>query len=217
MTTASKIPLGESVAAPQVTGLAMVATTLSFENLHDHGELFANIFRARRQSFIVQKQWNLPESLGMEYDQYDNPSSRWIAVHENGEVLGGMRLTPTTARCGIYSYMIRDAQRGLLDTIPFDLLDEEAPVDPHIWESTRVFVSHKAPMSIRRRIHAMMVDEMIRAARDNGATQIIALTAGNWKRWYGRCGLTAHAIGPMMKIDDGDFQCVLIDVTPHLH
>ncbi|MEM9260650.1 MAG: hypothetical protein AAGA62_13450, partial [Bacteroidota bacterium] len=32
----------------------METATLSFENLHTHGELFANLFRARRQSFIVQ-------------------------------------------------------------------------------------------------------------------------------------------------------------------
>jgi acetoin utilization deacetylase AcuC-like enzyme len=89
-------------------------------------------------------------------------------AHER-DPLGGMRLTPTTARCGVYSYMIRDAQRGLIDTIPADLLYDEAPVDPSIWESTRVFVSHAAPMSIRRRIHAMMVSEMIKAARENGA------------------------------------------------
>lgn len=198
-------------------GAGMISTTLSFENLHAHGELFANVFRARRQSFIVQQNWNLPESLGMEFDQYDTPASRWIAVHDHGEVLGGMRLTPTTAHCGIYSYMIRDAQRGMINTIPHNLLYEQAPVAANIWESTRVFVSHKAPMSIRRRIHGMMVFEMINAARENGASGIIALTAGNWERWYGRCGLSARAMGPMLTIDDAEFQCVMIDVNPLAH
>lgn len=127
----------------------MQTTTLSFANLHNHGELFANLFRARRQSFIVQNNWDLPEAMGMEYDQYDTPASRWVAVHEFGEILAGIRLTPTTARCGIYSYMIRDAQMGLLDTIPQDLLYEEAPVADYIWESSRVFVSHSTPMKIR--------------------------------------------------------------------
>jgi acyl homoserine lactone synthase len=195
----------------------MISTTLSFENLHAHGELFANVFRARRQSFIVQQNWDLPESLGMEFDQYDTPASRWIAVHDHGEVLGGMRLTPTTAYCGIYSYMIRDAQRGMINTIPHNLLYEQAPVAANIWESTRVFVSHKAPMSIRRRIHGMMVLEMIKAARENNASGIIALTAGNWERWYGRCGLSARAVGPMLDIDDAEFQCVMIDVNPVTH
>ena len=130
----------------------MQTTTLSFANMHNHGELLANLFRARRQTFIVQNQWDLPEAMGMEYDQYDNPSSRWIAVHERGQVLAGIRLTPTTARCGVYSYMIRDAQKGLLEMIPDDLLYEAAPVDVNIWESSRVFVSHDTPMSIRRRV-----------------------------------------------------------------
>ena len=107
----------------------MQTTTLSFENLHNHGELFANMLRARRERFIEHNKWDLPESLGMEYDQYDTPASRWVVVHDElGKVLAGNRLTPTTARCGIYSYMIRDAQRGLLDTIPANLLYEEAPV-----------------------------------------------------------------------------------------
>lgn len=196
----------------------MQTTVLSFENLHNHGELFANLFRARRQSFIVEKRWDLPEALGMEYDQYDTPASRWIAIHdEGGQVYAGIRLTPTTARCGIYSYMIRDAQRGLLGSLPTDLLYEEAPVEPQIWECTRVFVLNSTPQSIRRRVHAYMVDAMVRSARDQGATQLVAITPANWPRWYGRCGLTAKAIGPVMFIDDGDYQCVQIDLTDKMH
>ena len=49
----------------------MLTTTLSFANLHNHGELFANMLRARRELFIVHNKWNLPEAMGMEYDQYE--------------------------------------------------------------------------------------------------------------------------------------------------
>ncbi|MFB2533256.1 acyl-homoserine-lactone synthase [Paracoccus sp. p4-l81] len=196
----------------------MQTTTLSFANLHNHGELFANLFRARRQSFIVQKNWDLPEEMGMEFDQYDTPQSRWIAIHDLGRVLAGIRLTPTTARCGVYSYMIRDAQKGILGgSIPQDLLYDEAPVDAHIWESSRVFVSHDIPQEYRRKVHFQMVEAMTGAARELGATRLIALTAGNWPRWYGRCGLKAEAIGRMMFIDDGDYQCVSIDLTAKMH
>jgi len=196
----------------------MQTTTLSFANMHNHGELFANLFRARRQSFIVQKNWDLPEAMGMEFDQYDTPQSRWIAIHDLGQVLAGMRLTPTTARCGIYSYMIRDAQRGTLGgSIPQDLLFGEAPVDPQTWENSRVFVSHDIPQSLRRKVHFQMVDAMTSAARELGATRLIALTAASWPRWYGRCGLDAEAIGPAMFIDDGDYQCVSIDLSGKMH
>jgi acyl homoserine lactone synthase len=195
----------------------MQTTTLSFENLHNHGELFANLFRARKQSFIVEKNWDLPEALGMEYDQYDTPASRWIAIHELGDILAGIRLTPTTARCGIYSYMIKDAQEGLVSSLASNLLYDKAPVDPNVWECTRVFVNNSVPMRIRRRVHGYMVGAMIRSARDLGASQLIAITPGNWPRWYGRCGLTAAAAGPMMYVDDGDYQCVKIDLSHKLH
>ena len=195
----------------------MQSTTLSFENMHNHGELFANLLRARRQSFIVQNKWDLPEAMGMEYDQYDNPSSRWLAVHDLGQILGGLRLTPTTSRCGMYSYMIRDAQRGLLDTIPHDLLDFEAPVDEQVWEVTRGFVLHSVPASIRRRVHARMVLEMVRSARELGVTQMLALLPTNWSRWASRCSLDMQAAGRVMNMDGIDYQAVILRFNTQLH
>jgi len=53
-------------------------------------------------------------------------------VHQNGEVLAGIRLTPTTHRCKIYTHIIRDAQKGLLESIPTDPLYNSAPVASHI-------------------------------------------------------------------------------------
>lgn len=195
----------------------MQTTTLSFENMHNHGELFANLLRARRQSFIVQNNWDLPEAMGMEYDQYDTPASRWVAVHEFGEILAGIRLTPTTARCGIYSYMIRDAQRGLLDSIPSDLLYEEAPVAENVWESSRVFVAHSTPQNIRRRVHAFLVQEMMRSARELGATRVLGLIPASWPRWARRCGMDTVAAGRIMSIDGVDNQCVSINLAGNLH
>ncbi|WP_395006601.1 acyl-homoserine-lactone synthase [Cypionkella sp.] len=195
----------------------MQTTTLSFANMHNHGELLANLFRARRQTFIVQNQWDLPEALGMEYDQYDNPSSRWIAVHERGQVLAGIRLTPTTARCGVYSYMIRDAQKGLLEMIPDDLLYEAAPVDVNIWESSRVFVSHDTPMSIRRRVHAHLITEMTLSARDLGAHRVIGIIPANWPRWAPRCGLDVTAAGRIMEFEGYESQCVSINLMGTMH
>ena len=69
----------------------MRATTLSFLNMHQHGELFVNFLRARRRIFIDDKQWDLPQVDGMEFDQYDTPRARWIVLHEYGEVMGGVQ------------------------------------------------------------------------------------------------------------------------------
>lgn len=196
----------------------MLTTTLSFANLHNHGELFANMLRARRELFIVHNKWNLPEAMGMEYDQYDTPASRWVVVHDaEGKVLAGNRLTPTNTHCGIYSYMIRDAQRGLLDTIPASLLYEEAPVVSHIWESSRLFVSHDVPSSIRRRVHAQLIAQLGESVRALGATHCLTLLAATWPRWADRVGVKMKAMGPVMEIDGIDNQVVMMDFSQTFH
>tara|TARA_R110002167_G_scaffold100794_1_gene262695 strand:+ start:6563 stop:7153 length:591 start_codon:yes stop_codon:yes gene_type:complete len=196
----------------------MHSTTLSFANMHNHGELFANILRARRESFIVKNNWDLPETMGMEYDQYDTPVSRWLAVHDDtGRVLAGVRLTPTTARCGIYSYMIRDAQNGLLDSIPEDLLYDDAPVLGTTWEATRGFVAHDIPAGMRQRVRLQLVMQILSTSREEGITKLLALLPSNWGRWAARCKLDMQAAGRNMNMGGIDYQAVWIDFSTQLH
>ena len=193
----------------------MKATTLSFSNMNSHGELFPNLMRARRESFIIQNKWDLPEADGMEFDQYDTPASRWIAVHEYGEVLAGVRLTPTTARCGVYSYMIADAQKGMLESIPSDLLYVQAPVHEHIWESSRVFVSNEVPAKLRMRVQASLMGELVKAAQALGAEQLFGIVPAVWERWIGRLSLEAGAAGPKMDIGGEISQVALMRFTSY--
>ena len=195
----------------------MQVTTLSFNNMHKHGDLFANMLRARHKTFIERNRWDLPEADGMEFDQYDTPASRWVAVHEFGQVLAGVRLTPTTARCGIYTYMIRDAQRGLLDTIPSDLLWQEAPVAPHIWESSRVFVSENVSSKDRLRVQINLIGEMVRAARELGATQVLGLIPEHSPRLARRTGIDCQPAGPVLDIGGSRSVCVNIGLAQKLH
>ena len=195
----------------------MLTTTLSFQNMHQHGDLFVNLLRARRTSFIIRNNWRLPEAEGMEFDQYDTPASRWIAVHDKGEVLAGVRLTPTTARVGMYTYMIRDAQRGMLESIPSDLMDFEAPVDPNIWEASRIFVSNAVPAKLRKKVQGDLMYEMIRTARSMGAQKIIAFGPAVWPRWIGRLGLKAEPAGPVMELDGVKVQVAVMNLDPRLH
>lgn len=190
------------------------ATTLSFHNMHEHGSLFVNLLKARCDAFIVKNQWALPQAEGLEYDQYDNPSSRWIAVHRGQEVLAGVRLTPTTAKCGMYSYMIRDAQLKLLRPIPSNLLDFQAPVDPDIWESSRIFVANDVPMHLRTQVQSTLMNALFKAAVENGAKQIMGLVPVVWPRWIGRLGLNAEPAGPVLKTDGWPTQVALMNLAP---
>lgn len=192
--------------------IELSTTLLSFHNMHEHGELFVNLLRARRESFIVKNQWALPESEGLEYDQYDNPSSRWVAVHRGEEVLAGVRLTPTTAKCGMYSYMIRDAQLGLLPSISPELMVSEAPIDPDIWEASRIFVINDVPMRLRTHVQSMLMRGLIKAAVENGAKQLLALGPAVWSRWIGRLGYSADPAGPILQTDGWPTQVALMQL-----
>ncbi|MBU9697140.1 N-acyl-L-homoserine lactone synthetase [Rhodobacteraceae bacterium HSP-20] len=195
----------------------MEATTLSFDNIHNHGTLFAEMFRARHRTFIQHNGWDLPQADGMEFDQYDTPASRWVAVHEGGEVLAGVRLTPTIHRCGIYSYMIRDAQRGLLETIPDDLLNFAAPVDPLIWESSRVFVAEAVPASDRLRVQMQLIHEMVVSARALGAQQLLGIIPEHAPRLARRVGLDCLPAGPVIGAGGMRSVCVTISMQTRLH
>jgi N-acyl-L-homoserine lactone synthetase len=47
------------------------------------------MLRARHGTFIERNHWDLPQVDGMEFDQYDTPASRWVAVQEFGLVRPG--------------------------------------------------------------------------------------------------------------------------------
>jgi N-acyl-L-homoserine lactone synthetase len=113
--------------------------------------------------------------------------------------------------------MIRDAQRGLLDTIPDTLLYEEAPVAEHIWESSRLFVSHDVPAAIRRRVHAQLISQLGESVRGLGATHCLTLLAATWPRWADRVGVKMTAMGPVMEIDGIENQVVMMDFSNTLH
>jgi len=191
----------------------MRTTVLSISTQHHYGELYTEFLKARKRVFIDDKHWDLPHVDGMEFDQYDTPQSRAVVVHEFGEVLAGIRLAPTTARCGCYSYMLRDAQRGLLEGIPPYILYEKAPVARHIWEATRLFVSPDVEAERRALVQTLLLTEMARAAVAEGATHVIGIVPAVFKRWMARLGMGALPLGPKMDIDGDKVQAAVMHVA----
>lgn len=205
-------PVLRTVPADQ--GLGHVrSSVVSFLNMHFHGDLLVCFMRARKKTFIDRLNWQLPEADGMEFDQYDTPLCRWVIIHEFGDVVAGIRLTPTTAKCGVYSYMLRDAQRGLLDEIPRDVLFFEAPVSSSIWEASRLFISQEVPSHRRSQVQAVLMETLSRAAREMGASQVIGIVPAVWSRWLRRLDLDAVPVGPKFEIDGTTSQAALFNTS----
>jgi acyl homoserine lactone synthase len=199
-------------AVPAVSG-RIEETVISVGNQHRYGQLFIDNLKARKTVFIDQKSWDLPHTEGMEFDQYDTPQSRSVVIHEYGRVLAGVRLLPTTARCGCYSYMLRDAQLGMLPDIPDYVLYEKAPVMPHVWEATRLFVNHNEPADRRLVIQTKLIKAMARAATEQGATHVIGIVPAVFQRWMNRLGLSALPMGPKLNISGDNTQAAVMHVA----
>jgi N-acyl-L-homoserine lactone synthetase len=131
--------------------------------------------------------------------------------------MAGVRLTPTTAQCGLYTYMVRDAQRGLLDTIPGNLLWDSAPVAPHIWDANRLFVVSDVDQSIRRRVQMSLMSEMVHTARDLGASVLIGLLPTLIPRLARRLGIDMAPAGPEMDFDGVPHRCYFVSMATKMH
>ncbi|WP_254443437.1 acyl-homoserine-lactone synthase [Ruegeria atlantica] len=188
------------------------ATTMSFRNIHEHGTLLAKYLETRKSIFIDRLKWQVGETDGMEFDQYDTPACQWVVLHEFGEVLGGVRLLPSTAQCGIYSYMLRDAQKGILTGLPTDILFFEAPVKPTVWEATRFFVTEGVSSSRRLLVQQELFHQMTIAAKNGGASTILGIVPAVWARWSRRLGVYATPVGAKFSIDGTASQSVLFNI-----
>lgn len=205
------------VVAPEGKAGAIRATVISFADIHEHGELLVRYLKARRTIFIERLNWNVAEADGMEFDQYDTPFCRWVVLHEFGDVLAGVRLVPTTAQCGIYSYMLRDAQQGLLPQIPTDALFFKAPVDPLVWEASRFFITEDVPAARRSIVQRLLFKNMSIVAKENGAQHILGIVPAVWSRWARRLDADATPIGAKFSIDGTISQSVQFIVSKFLH
>lgn len=198
--------------APPLEG-QISATTITFRTISQHGDLLVNFMEARKHVFIDQLHWTIPHTEGMEFDQYDTPLAHWVVVHEGDRVLGGVRLTPTTAKVGIYSYMLRDAQKGLLPDIPKDILFLDAPVDPSVWEASRLFITEDVPANLRHQVQSVLMAQMSSSARAVGASHVIGIVPALFTRWLRRLGLDAVPVGRRFAIDGTRSQAALFNVA----
>ena len=189
------------------------STTISFRNMGEYGGLLVNYLEVRKFIFLDQLGWKVSEADGMEFDQYDTPFCRWIVIHQFGEVIGGVRMVPTTAKCGPFSYMLRDAQKGLLEDIPTDILFFEAPVEHSVWEATRFFITNAVPAQQRQRVQTLLFRSMCQTAMDNGAVHVLGIVPALWARWARRLGVNATPIGAKFSIDGTASQCVLFKAS----
>jgi Autoinducer synthase len=102
--------------------------TAATSALSKHSELALGMHSLRRRVFKDRLDWTVSVSAGLEIDQYDLLAPNYLLVLKRREVIGCVRLLPTTG-----ANMLANTFSILLDGRP-------APADARIWESSRFCV-----------------------------------------------------------------------------
>ena len=190
----------------------MQSTEITFENLGETGALFTELLRARYHHFVEARGWPLPNVRGLEFDQYDTPESIYCAIHDGLEVRGGFRVTPTTARCVNSSYMLRDAQLGLLPDLPPTILDQPAPQDPRVWEVSRVFLDDRLSSRERMQVRGQLGMNFARIAQNWHIDTFLCITSVTVALLTRRSGVTILPAGPRFEAGGETCQAYLLKV-----
>ena len=173
--------------------------------------LVADFLRLRKEVFIDRLAWPLYSREGLEFEQYDTVHAVYIVAHRGDVALGGARLLPTTHRVGegryVYSYMIRDACRGILPGLPTDLCDRPPPVDCDTWELTRL--ATLGDLKVAKAILQAANNHL----KSQGARQCLFLALPELLRMAARLKFSPRALGALKANADGSFLVFSCDVV----
>lgn len=176
---------------------------ISFENAHLFNAPLTSQFKLRHKCFIERQDYNVFTYNGMEYDQYDNPSSVYLVAHsEDGKALGTSRLTPVS-------------HRSMLKDLALDMVDDHSVFSrPNIWEGTRFCVDKDLPPNVRDRVTKELVFAYYEFGLKNNVAQIIGMMPTYiWKRVLQSNGCKCEILGPIKIIDGQKIQAVSLDIN----
>lgn len=168
----------------------------------------------RRKVFIEKMKWQLMDTNGIEFEQYDIVGlASYVIAHSGAEVLAGARIIRCDKRVGHYSYMIRDAYLGIID-LPSNLCDETPPVDQQSWELTRLVSNHKNPA-----VAKAVLDVANDYVYDQNGLRCLFLGPPSFLKMARAYGYKADKLGPITGDESGRFlafQCQVISRSDRL-
>lgn len=181
----------------------------------DRWNLVSEYLRLRKNVFIDQMNWSLHAHAAAEFEQYDHFGTTYVVaeVASTGEVVGGARLlrtdqsSPSGSGRISYSYMIRDAHKGLLDDLPIDLSSAEPPVDSRTWELTRLISRGTAHVgeAILARVQSFLAE--------TGAERCLFLGPRSFMRMASRMGFDPVPLGRVVENGSGRYIAFSCDVA----
>jgi N-acyl-L-homoserine lactone synthetase len=172
--------------------------------LHD-SELTMGMHRLRGRVFKERLDWDVSVSDGLEIDQYDTFKPTYLLALEQSDVVGCVRLLPTTGR------------NMLADTFPVLLDGNPAPKATRIWESSRFCVDTKtvAPTAENglRKATFLLFAAMIEWGQQRDLQAIATVTDLRMERILRRAGWHLDRLGTPRQIGATKAVAGLLPIT----
>jgi len=149
-------------------------------------ELLAH-FRLRHEIYVVERNWtNLASPDGLERDQFDNNDATYILASENGQIIGGSRLVPTTR------------PHLLSEVFPHLAVVRGLPRAVDIYEWTRMFVikGRREGRTMGGQTRGMVICGVLEHCLDNDITGLTALIEMFWLPLFHSMGWNLTPLGP---------------------
>lgn len=184
--------------------------TFDLSRLHEHGSAYFDYLKLRKRFFVDTLKWDIPHNDKYEMDQYDNPTAWYSLVLRDGEVIGGTRVMPTTSNWGKHTYMLRDALRGQLESIPKSAMPADI-VSPYVWEMTRLVISPDLRTAKERgECLSLMGQGLYDIAAQEGAAEYMGISSVALVRVLRQLGFPLERLGePYHDSEDGRRYAVL--------
>ena len=167
--------------------------------------LALGMHRLRRRVFRDRLEWEVSVSDGLEVDRYDALSPTYLLGIDGQDVVGCVRLLPTTGR------------NMLADTFPVLLDGRAAPTSTRIWESSRFCVDTKnveaTAQNGLREATFLLFAAMIEWGQSRELTAIATVTDLRMERILRRAGWGLDRLGEPRQIGATKAVAGLLPVT----
>ncbi|HYA80980.1 MAG TPA: acyl-homoserine-lactone synthase [Methylocystis sp.] len=172
---------------------------------HQFSREVDEMFAIRKRVFFERMRWDVTCINRWEIDGYDALNPLYVvSLNENGRVVGGVRLLPTTGF------------NMLNDTFSVLLPEGKRIENPRIWESSRFSVDHQAdvPMGPKGvgRATAELILAMNEVGERLGLSHIVTVYDALMHRMLSRIGCAGDPIGEPLRIGKVLTYAVFVEV-----
>jgi len=170
-----------------------------------NSEMALGMHRLRRRVFRDRLDWEVSVSDGLEVDQYDALSPTYLLGIDRQDVVGCVRLLPTTGR------------NMLANTFPVLLDGRAAPTSTRIWESSRFCIDTKNVAATAenglREATFLLFAAMIEWGQQHDLQAIATVTDLRMERLLRRAGWGLDRLGEPRQIGGTKAVAGLLPVT----